>query len=176
MRNLFNLFLFIAIMISSNVLSSCGGSDKYSNYEDTSKNDYSAVETKTEESHSTALTDDSSKSDSYSDVGTYEATDESGKTWIITLNSDGTAQIGIKNNDKVAYGAWDDWRSMEYGVMLDFRDEEPPIAFPAAERMMFGGIGDDGYLYSKYQYVKAKNPRQRIPIKKIKKYLENAGL
>lgn len=120
-------------------------------------------------SDSYSSTNSSAKSESYNDVGTYETTDEIGKTWVITLNNDGTAQIGIKNSDKVAYGTWDDWRITENGVKLSFIDETPTIAFPAGIiNMMFGSIGDDGYLYSEYDYVKAKNPRQRIPIKKIK--------
>lgn len=175
------LFFLTLTAVSIMILSSCGGGSNSADQEriaqleaqiaelqEQKQNPVETANTAGNYADSNSSTSNLSNSNSHSDIGTYEATDESGKTWIITLNSDGTAQIGIKNSDKVAYGTWDDWRRIEKGVKLAFIDETPTIAFPAETKAMrYGGIGDDGYLYSDYDYVKAKNPRQRIPIKKL---------
>ena len=144
MRKLFSIILITAIMISSNVLTSCGGSDKYS----------------------TTLTEDSSNPKYESYVGTYEFTDEMNTTWVLILNSDNTATIGLKGSDKVAYGSLMDWGNGE--LWVKFSDEVPMIWFPSGKKR-----GDqmplvNGYLYYSPSSSDAKNPRNRLPVTKIK--------
>lgn len=166
MRKLFNIFLLTVIMVSSNIFTSCGGKERYSNYDDTIKNANSIVETNTEVRHSTPLTEDSSNPKSESYVGTYEFTDEINNSWVLILNSDETATIGKKGSDKVAYGSIEDWKNGE--VWVRFHDEVPMIWFPSGEKPGSQMPLVNGYLYYNKDSSDAKNPRNRLPVTKIK--------
>ena len=168
MRKLFNIFLLTAIMVSSNILTSCGGKERYSNYDDTSKNANSIVETNTEDRHSIPITEDSSNPKSEGYVGTYEFTDEANNEWILTLNSDKTATIHKKNNNHESYGSWDELNFMDDTPIIRFRDETPTIWFKSGEERSQELQIYEGFLYERWDAAQAKNPRKRLPITKIK--------
>lgn len=109
MKILFNLFLFTAIIVSSNILTSCGGCSNSADQEKIAQLEaqiaelqgqkQNPVETATttgSSADSNSSTSNSSNSTSESYVGTYEFTDEMNNEWLLTLNSDKTATIHKK--------------------------------------------------------------------------------
>lgn len=101
-------------------------------------------------------------------VGTYEMVDEIGNTWVIKLNSDETATMGLKGGNEVAYASWDLVNYLDYNPGLKFDDERMSVYFPSGEGKPFLPCIKDGYFYLDPDATQAKNPRKRLPIKKIK--------
>lgn len=136
--------------------SSSFSSSKEDGYSSESYNDYSASEM------------DSSEPQTYSSyVGTYKFTDKTNKTWVLSLNSDKTAQI--KSGDELHYGSWEEYESLNTMYISFDYDDAPMIYFPfGSERGMMISMSDDGYIYASVDAKDAKNPRKRLPIKKIK--------
>lgn len=101
-------------------------------------------------------------------VGTYEFTDSEGHKFILTLNDDETAQIKV--NDLVRYGSWEKYSPIEYNPLVHFEgDEKPVITFPdhgTRDCQYLSIVGN--YIYYKWESVKAKNPKLRLSIKKVK--------
>lgn len=96
--------------------------------------------------------------------GSYELTDALNNKWILTLNNDRTATLDIKGTNSLFYGSWSVSRS---GIWLNF--SQCPIVFPSKAKGFVGhGEINNGYLYRTLSEAKAKNPRQRLPIRKIK--------
>ena len=136
--------------------SSSFSSRKESGYSSESYNDYSSSEKVSSEPQTFS---------SY--VGTYKFTDESNKTWVLSLNSDKTAQI--KSGDELHYGAWDEYESLNTMYIRFDYDDASMIYFPFGEnRGTLMAISKDGYIYASVDAKDAKNPRKRLPIKKIK--------
>lgn len=102
--------------------------------------------------------------------GTYEITDNAGTVWVLVLNSDETATIQKKNSGVKAYGSWDDFRSIyRADISIVFTDEPPVMLFPSGDTgQSHMSIGKDGYLYRESNDSKAKNPRQRLALRKVK--------
>ena len=96
--------------------------------------------------------------------GTYKFTDKANQTWTLTLNKDKTAQI--KRGNELHYGSWEE-SSIMY-IRFDYEDA-PMIYFPfGPDRGTMIAISKDGYIYESIDAKEAKNPRKRLPIKKIK--------
>lgn len=159
------------------VVASCGGSsnssdaDRISQLEDSIanlnnklNNGVPSVEVNAE-SNSNVSSVNTSENDA---VGTYEFTDSEGHKFILTLNDDETAQIKI--NDLVRYGSWEKYSPIEDNPLVHFDgDEEPVITFPdhgARDCRYMSIVGN--YIYYEWESVKAKNPKLRLSIKKIK--------
>lgn len=100
-------------------------------------------------------------------TGTYQFTDKAGKVWIVNIKDDETATMNIKGNSYMYYAEWDD---SPYGVpLLQFGwDDSPYALFPSGKEGMSYACIDDGYIYCSNTAFSAKNPRKRLPIKKIK--------
>ncbi len=96
--------------------------------------------------------------------GTYKFTDKANQTWTLTLNKDKTAQI--KRGNELHYGSWEESSTMY--IRFDYEDA-PMIYFPfGPDRGTLIAISKDGYIYESIDAKEAKNPRKRLPIKKIK--------
>lgn len=101
-------------------------------------------------------------------VGTYKFTDESNKTWVLSLNSDKTAQI--KSGDELHYGSWEDHEMINTMYIKFDYDDAPIVYFPlGGERGTMMAISKDGFIYKDMDAKDAKNPRKRLPIKKLNK-------
>ena len=101
--------------------------------------------------------------------GTYEFTDNAGTAWVLVINSDETATIQRKNSGGKYYGSWEDYRDINRGVSLELSDERPGILFPSGDNYVYiMKISKDGYLYKDGSAHDAKNPRQRLALRKVK--------
>ena len=100
-------------------------------------------------------------------TGTYQFTDKAGKVWIVNIKDDETATIKVKGESFTYYAEWDDF---PYGVpCLQFGFDDAPYAnFPSGKEAMHYACIDDNYIYESNSAFSAKNPRKRLPIKKIK--------
>ena len=115
-------------------------------------------------------TDNSSLSNnekSSSFTGKYQFTDKSGNIWIVNLKDDETATMNVKGDNFMYYAKWDDFA---YGVpCLKFGFDDAPYAnFPSGREAMHYACIDGDYIYESNSAFSAKNPRKRLPIKKIK--------
>ena len=118
--------------------------------------------------YSSTTSNESSEPQIYSSfVGIYKFKDEANKTWILSLNSDGTAQI--KSGDELHYGSWKDYAVINsMHIKFDLEDV-PLIHFPYGQhRGTLMELSKNGYLYAHPDAKEAKNPRKRLPVKKIK--------
>lgn len=100
-------------------------------------------------------------------VGTYKVVDEYNTTWILTLNRDETMTINEEGSSEVKYGSWSDSPYDVPCFSFSYRDY-PYLEFPSGRENIDYGIISDGYLYSSNTHYKAKNPKFRLPITKIK--------
>lgn len=117
----------------------------------------------------TSTSSNTSKSNGSSIVGTYQFTDELNHTWVLVANTDETATISTKDGNNLCYGSWHDFRVNDDGIDFSFTDEVPVVYFPSgSERCMSFNLRDDGYIYRSRSDAKAKNPRKRLPVKKVK--------
>ena len=120
-----------------------------------------------ENSSETSSSSDNSTSTSQTIIfyeGTYKFTDNANQTWTLTLSKDKTAQI--KRGNELHYGSWEE-SSIMY-IRFDY-DDAPMIYFPfGPEQGTLMSISKDGYIYESIDATEAKNPRKRLPIKKIK--------
>lgn len=99
--------------------------------------------------------------------GTYKFTDKANQTWTLTLNKDKTAQI--KSGDVLHYGSWTEYTSTNVMYISFDYEDAPMIYFPfGPDRGTMIAISKDGYIYESIDAKKAKNPRKRLPIRKIK--------
>lgn len=100
-------------------------------------------------------------------IGTYKVVDEYNTTWILTLNRDETMTINEEGNSEVKYGSWSDFPYDVPCFSFSYMDC-PCLEFPSGRENINRGIISDGYLYSSNTNYKAKNPKFRLPITKIK--------
>ncbi|MCH5345874.1 MAG: hypothetical protein J1E63_02120 [Muribaculaceae bacterium] len=101
-------------------------------------------------------------------AGSYEFNDEVGKIWVLNLNADSTASMytkGRTDSGAVFYGTWEKWNSGR--VRVEFADKIPQIWVRSGNEM--GAVIDiaDGYVYVGNMTLDKKNPRRRLPIKKL---------
>lgn len=100
-------------------------------------------------------------------TGKYQFVDKAGKVWIVNLKDDETATMNIQGDSYMYYAEWDD---SPYGVpLLRFGwDDSPYASFPSGKEGMSYACIDDDYIYCSNSAFSAKNPRKRLPIRKIK--------
>ena len=100
-------------------------------------------------------------------TGRYQFTDKSGNVWIVNLKDDETATMNIKGDSFLYYAEWDEF---PYGVpCLKFGFDDAPYAnFPSGRESMYYACITEDYIYNSNSSFSAKNPRKRLPIKKIK--------
>ena len=99
-------------------------------------------------------------------IGTYKVVDKYNTTWILTLNRDETMTVNEEGSSEVIYGSWSDYT---YGVpSFSFGNQIPYLEFPSGRESINCGILSDDYLYPSSTEYKAKNPKYRLPITKIK--------
>lgn len=103
-------------------------------------------------------------------VGTYEIVDKAKQTFILTLKEDKSATMTIKGTNQSYYCSWDYWvLSNESYVKISFSDDPPTLVFDGGVAVsMWGPQIRDEWLYFDNSAREAKNPKQRLPIKKIK--------
>lgn len=126
-----------------------------------------------DEDYSSSTDSESDYRSSYGDeqtgrfTGKYQFTDKAGIVWIINLKDDETATMNVKGDSFMYYAEWDD---SPYGVpLLQFGWDEAPYAnFPSGKEGMHYTCIDDDYIYCSNTAFSAKNPRKRLPVKKIK--------
>lgn len=122
--------------------------------------------TTNEETNYVSSTSSTISQNGQSIVGTYELTDALNRQWLLSLKDDETVELSIKGTDTSFYGSWS---AREEGTWLEFGYKENPIVFPNGNKGFIGhGLITNGYLYSSLSEGKAKNPKQRLSIRKIK--------
>lgn len=97
----------------------------------------------------------------------YEFTDAEGTKWKLNLNTDET--VTLEDNGKIYYGSWQLYSPIGDLPLVSFTyNEMPRIALPnEKKRCQFLAIVGN-YIYEDWQNVQSKNPRYRLPLKKIK--------
>lgn len=112
--------------------------------------------------------DDSTKDKEF--IGTYEIVDKANQTYILTLKEDKTATMMAKGSNKTYYCSWNYFDLYtEPHVQIEFSDDPPALAFGGGVALtMWQPKMQDNWLYFDYDARKAKNPKRRLPIKKIK--------
>lgn len=106
-------------------------------------------------------------------AGTYEVTDINGKKWTFVLNPDET--VVVKDGGNTYYGTWKDFITIDNNPKIAFpNDDYPKLQFPKTERVLDAYLAIDienGLIYgnsASNTTYKSKNPKKRLPIKKIK--------
>ena len=96
----------------------------------------------------------------------------------MVVNTNKTATIGIKGRDSKAYASWYKYDHMNY-AQFTCSGSAPTIFFPSSE-LMLNDYGypttdvcglfciDGKYIYYDSDAADAKNPKMRLPLKKIK--------
>ena len=114
----------------------------------------------------------------YGHIGTFEFTDKVDNVWVLVVNTNKTATIGIKGRDSKAYASWYKYDHMNY-AQFTCSGSAPTIFFPSSE-LMLNDYGypttdvcglfciDGKYIYYDSDAADAKNPKMRLPLKKIK--------
>ena len=175
------LFFLTLTAFSIMILSSCGGGSNSADQEriaqleaqiaemqnqngNTTDNSQEAIDNN---SSSVALTPEHRETSQEGKPGTYEFTDKINNTWVLTLNTDGTATIRQKSGSKEAYGSWE-YTSYNGQTIYRFYDEAPIIYFESGEERGSRMVSIEGYIYLSTSDADAKNPRKRLNITKIK--------
>ena len=99
-------------------------------------------------------------------AGTYEVTDAVGDTYTIVLNSDESATF-TNSRGGVRYGSWRDFPYDAPKLTFSY-GETPVIFFSGGESGLDNAIIADGYIYSSNIEYRAKNPKKRLEIRKVK--------
>lgn len=139
----------------------------YSGASGSSASDYNSNTSSNSSSSNYSSSYGSEKKDPGQFVGTYEMKDENGNTWVIKLNTDETATMGLKGESKVAYASWDLTNFLDYNPGLKFDDERALVYFPSGLEKPYLPKIVDGYFYLDSSAAQAKNPRKRLPITKV---------
>lgn len=176
-------YLFVACMVSL-VVASCGGgsnssdADRIAQLEDsiarmnsrtestpkTYNSDYNETEYQQPQSSESKYSDNSAKNES-GYVGVYEITDNFGSPIIVNVNADETATLNYAGEEY--YGSWE--KSSKYDFVIDFPWEgQPYIEFPSGKELVVALCVDENLAYDGRANLEAKNPKKRLPIKKIK--------
>lgn len=179
-----NVILIFAACMMSLVVASCGGSsnssDKIAQLEDSIARMQTRIENQgtndleNQETNNNTINDangnDSETEASANDiVGTYKVIDALNNVWIIKMETDETATVSQEGGNVTHYGSWR-YSGPNYGLMLRFSlDDDPQITFPNMKAGLYlSPCIKDGYLYMTESALKAKNPKHRLPIQKIK--------
>lgn len=158
------------------VVASCGGSsnssDKIAQLEDSIARMQTRIEN--QETNNNTINDangiDSETEASANDiVGTYKVIDALNNVWIIKMETDETATVSQEGGNVTHYGSWR-YSGPNYGLMLSFSlDDDPQITFPNMKAGLYlSPCIKDGYLYMTESALKAKNPKLRLSINKVK--------
>lgn len=112
--------------------------------------------------------DDSTKDEEF--AGTYEIVDKTKQIYVLTLKEDKTATMVAKGSSKTYYCSWNYYDLYtEPHVEIHFSDDPPALVFDGGVAItMWNPKMQDNWLYFDYDARKAKNPKRRLPIKKIK--------
>lgn len=162
-------------------LASCGGNYSYkaqiaelvaqiNELNDNNETTSRTTETNSSDSYSSNSTRSTRRSrsgNSRSFIGTYKFTDEYNTTWTININRDETVTIKAEGQDGEYYGSWSDFPFDAPSLDFGFK-ESPIVAFPSGDENIYYGIVTNEYIYASTTAYKAKNPKLRLPIKKIK--------
>lgn len=100
-----------------------------------------------------------------------------GNVWVLVVNTNETATIGIKGRENKAYASWYKYKHMNYAKFI-CSGSAPTIFFPSSELMLndyghpttdaCGYFCIDGkYIYFDSTAAEAKNPKLRLPLTKI---------
>ena len=177
----FHILEFLMMFIFGAFFTSCSSNnDSQSNAQEV--NIDSLVNAKVEErlnenANSDLNQDIESNQDENTLVGTYEITEDSNspKTIILTVNADETATMRYKDSEHIHYGSWYKYSHMKY-AKFHFVEESnwatnlstiPSLYFRAASKDLDNFVIMDGYLYSSSNAADAKNPNERLKLKRI---------
>lgn len=166
------ILIFVACMMSF-VVASCGGNsnsseaDRIAQLEDSIANLNNRIADGSESKANNDSEDMQGNDSNNNHVGTYEFTDTQGHKFVLVLNEDETATIQV--NDLLRYGTWELYSPIGNLPLVAFNfDEMPQIALPNGEKKCQFLVIVGNYIYEDWHNVKSKNPRYRLPIKKIK--------
>ena len=101
-------------------------------------------------------------------VGTYQITDKTNNTWILTIKADETATIGKKGSNQVAYGSLQLHSTSSGNIYRFDYDEAPILWFPSGEERATQIAVKNGYFYSSIDAAGANHPHKRLQLIKIK--------
>ncbi len=112
-------------------------------------------------------------------VGTFEITEEGRgnvRTIVLTVNDDETATMRYKDSEFIHYGSWYKYNHMKY-AKFHFVEEDnfatshstiPHLCFDVVNnRELSNFVLMDGYLYSSSSAAEAKNPKERLKLKRV---------
>ena len=112
-------------------------------------------------------------------VGTFEITEEGRgnvRTIVLTVNDDETATMRYKDSEFIHYGSWYKYNHMKY-AKFHFVEEDnfatshstiPHLCFDVVNnRELSNFVLMDGYLYSSSSAADAKNPKERLKLKRV---------
>lgn len=168
-------FKFGLVLTLSSIIVSCTGNSENSEDARIAQLEAKIEQLQSNQTTTTTSSSNYSSSNSYSSHseekrnnfnGTYRVTDELNTTWTITLNDDETAIVESSDGNKY-YGSWEVFPYDVPCFSFSYKDY-PYLEFPSGRENINYGIISDGYLYSSNTNYKAKNPKYRLPIKKIK--------
>lgn len=112
-------------------------------------------------------------------VGTFEITEEGKgnvRTVVLTVNEDETATMRYKNSEYVHYGSWYKYNHMKYAKFHFVEEDNFATSHSTIPHLCFDVINNrelsdfvlmDGYLYSSESAAKAKNPNERLKLKRV---------
>ena len=112
--------------------------------------------------------DDNQVSQNDDVTGNYQFTDESGRTFLITLNSDESFVITNTKTDEKWYGTWTAPSEKYDFIALGCRlSDSPYITYPKGSREFYMQAIKDDYLYDSAKDLKSHNPKARLHIDKL---------
>lgn len=169
-----NVISIIVACMMSLVVASCGGSsnsteaDRIAQLEDSIANLNNRIADGSASKADNDSEDMQGNDSNNNHVGTYEFTDTQGHKFVLVLNEDETATIQV--NDLVRYGTWELYSPIGNLPLVAFNNtnEQPQIALPNEEKKCHYLAIVGNYIYEDWQNVESKNPRYRLPIKKIR--------
>lgn len=116
----------------------------------------------------TSTTSSNASDDATNFLGTYKVVDKNGNTFYFIINQDETANVKAEGSDQMLYCSWNDLRSINKGIRIDFSDKRPILVFDGGIEKYGSFYLKDGWLYAGSSYVESKHPQWRLKADKIK--------
>lgn len=101
-------------------------------------------------------------------VGEYEFVDKVGVVWVLIIKNDNTATFNIKGDGYMYYASWDDSPYNVPCLKFSSWEDSPYINFQSGKETINYACVTDEFIYESNSAFCAKNPRKRLPIKKVK--------
>ena len=105
-------------------------------------------------------------------IGTYEVSEiycDRPRTVILSVYEDETATMRYKNSETIHYGTWYKYGHMKFARFF-FSNKNillPHLTFGIYNKELSHFVLMDGYMYYSSSAAKAKNPKDRIKLKRV---------